>query len=123
MGMKKEGKMRITKLLLTDHEMIFMAAFALIAISIVISGCGGGTGENVISDENLNTNQSPIRISVEELKDLLDSQADIVLVDTRSRESYDASHISGAISMEYPDEIMARHSELPKDKLIILYCS
>jgi hypothetical protein len=123
MGMKKEGKMRITKLLLTDHGMIFMAAFALIAISIVISGCGGSTGENVISDENLNTNQSPIRISVEELKDLLDSQADIVLVDTRSRESYDASHISGAISMEYPDEIMARHSELPKDKLIILYCS
>ena len=114
--------MRITKSLLTDHGMIFAAALMLIAVSIVISGCGSSTSENVVSDGNPYANQNPIRISIEELKNLLDSQADIVVVDTRSRESYDAGHISGAISMEYPDEIVARHSELPKDKLIILYC-
>ncbi len=63
------------------------------------------------------------RVTVNELKGLLDNKADIVVVDVRSKDSYDAGHIPGAISMPYPDEIKARHGELPQDKTIILYCS
>lgn len=63
------------------------------------------------------------RISLEEFKGLLDSQADVIIVDVRDGESHDAGHIPGAISMTYPDEIRARHHELPLDKTIILYCS
>ena len=115
--------MRIIRMLLSDPGMIFIAALAVIAVSIVVSGCGDSTGNDVLNDGNLNTSQSPTRISVEELKDLQDNQADIVLVDVRNRESYDSGYISGAISMEYPGELRARYSELPKDKTIILYCS
>ena len=63
------------------------------------------------------------RVTVDELKSMLDNKADIVVVDVRSKESYDAGHISGAISMPYPDEIKAKHAELPQNKLTILYWS
>ena len=62
------------------------------------------------------------RVTVNELKALLDNKADIVVVDVRSKESYEAGHIPGAISMPLPDGINARHGELPQDKTIVLYC-
>ena len=63
------------------------------------------------------------RVTVDELKNMLDNKADIVVVDVRSKEIYNAGHIPGAISMPFADEIKARHGELPQDKTIILYCS
>ena len=65
----------------------------------------------------------PERITIKDLKSLLDSKADVVIVDVRSVSSYDAGHIPKAISMPFSDGIKARNNELPKDKLIILYCS
>ena len=62
----------------------------------------------------------PDTITVEELKDLLDSKADIVLVDVRNTDSYDLSHIPGAIVIP-SGEIRDRHDELPRDKMIVLY--
>ncbi len=45
-----------------------------------------------------------------------------VLVDVRSKESYNASHAEGAISIPFSD-IGSRAGELPKDKLVITYCT
>lgn len=88
---------------------------ALIIISLIaIAGCNSGKSEDTIEPE---------RISLKEFKNLFDSQADMIIIDTRSLESYEAGHIPGAISMPYPDEIRARNQELPRDKTIILYCS
>lgn len=110
---------------LLNLRMIFPAVLAAIAIFTMAAGCGDNTDDDddIINDGNLNSGSEPERISVAELKDLLDNEADIVIVDVRSRESYDAGHIPGAISMEYSAEIRARYSELPQDKTIILYCS
>lgn len=113
--------MRTVKRLTPYLGMIFTISIALIAISM-IAGCGDATDDDD-DDNNFNSNFEPERISVAELKNLLDSEADVVVVDVRSRESYDAGHIPGAISMEYSAEIRARYSELPQDKTIILYCS
>jgi hypothetical protein len=63
------------------------------------------------------------RVTVNELKGLLDKKADIVVVDVRDKAGYDIGHIPGAVSMPLPDGINARHGELPKDKTIILYCA
>jgi 3-mercaptopyruvate sulfurtransferase SseA len=62
------------------------------------------------------------RISMEQLKQKLDTGADIVIVDVRSREDFDEGHISGAISMPWQQEMEARYAELPRDKEIITYC-
>lgn len=45
-----------------------------------------------------------------------------VFVDVRSKESYDADHIKGAISIPL-SEVQARMGELPKNKMIITYCA
>lgn len=45
-----------------------------------------------------------------------------VLVDVRGAESYASEHAKGALSIPV-HEIAARASELPKDKLIITYCT
>ena len=45
-----------------------------------------------------------------------------ILVDVRSKASYDKSHAEGAISIPEA-EMGARVDELPRDKDIILYCT
>jgi rhodanese-related sulfurtransferase len=67
------------------------------------------------------------RISVEELKDLVDKDADIVIVDTRDGGSYAAGHIKGAINIQYdvtsdPMQRQMMLIALPMDKLIVTYC-
>ena len=67
------------------------------------------------------------RISVEELKQMVDENADIVIVDTRDGGSYAAGHIKGAINIQYDvtSDPMNRQMmliALPMDKMIVTYC-
>jgi hypothetical protein len=73
----------------------------------------------------LNTSSIPYpdvpRVSLQETQDKM-AQGQAVLVDVRSKASYDKSHAVGALSI--PEEEMgARVNELPRDKDIILYCT
>ncbi|MCL5256784.1 MAG: rhodanese-like domain-containing protein [Chloroflexi bacterium] len=59
--------------------------------------------------------------AVAEVKQRLDRGEDFVLVDVRPEDEYKAGHIPGAVSL--PLELIAqRYQELPKSKLIIVYC-
>jgi hypothetical protein len=60
------------------------------------------------------------RISPEELKSLLDRRENVVVVDTRDRESYRRGHLPGAGHI-FPSEIETRYRELPKGPQIVLY--
>jgi len=67
------------------------------------------------------------RITAEELKKLIDEDADIVIVDTRDSLSYEYGHIPGAINIYYDPNGDPMNREmtlvaLPADKLIVLYC-
>lgn len=59
-------------------------------------------------------------ISRDALADLLKKDA-VVLVDVRPKEEFDADHLPGAISIPL-DELIQRASELPADKIVVLYC-
>jgi rhodanese-related sulfurtransferase/DNA-binding transcriptional ArsR family regulator len=48
-------------------------------------------------------------------------QGEVVLIDVRPREEYEAGHITGAISIPH-SELMDRLQELPRHKKIVLYC-
>jgi hypothetical protein len=61
------------------------------------------------------------RVSLEETQSKM-AAGQAVLVDVRSKASYDKSHAAGAISMP-EEEMRARVDELPQDKDIILYCT
>jgi hypothetical protein len=61
------------------------------------------------------------RITFAEAREAL-AKGTAVLVDVRGAESYVAEHAKDALSIPV-NEIAARASELPKDKLIITYCT
>ena len=61
------------------------------------------------------------RVTVVELKDLIDRNKAFV-VDVRNDASYNAAHIKGA-KLIPEAEVGKRSDELPKDKLIVTYCS
>lgn len=61
------------------------------------------------------------RVTTAELEKLLkDGKA--IVVDVRSKAMYDLGHIAGAKLIPVP-EIEARANELPRDKMIVTYCS
>ncbi len=67
------------------------------------------------------------RITVEELKQMIEKQASVVTVDVRDSGSYDAGHIKGAVNIYYdptadPMDRQMMLMALPMDKLIVTYC-
>jgi rhodanese-related sulfurtransferase len=63
------------------------------------------------------------RISLEELKGMIEQKADVVIIDAQLKEIYDRGHIKGARSLPWKAEITeADVKEIPKDKLIVTYC-
>ncbi len=64
------------------------------------------------------------RITPEELKERLDRGEEIVIVDLRHALDVDSEphHIPGAIHLS-PDDLDARHMEIPRDRDIVLYCT
>jgi predicted sulfurtransferase len=67
------------------------------------------------------TQETARRIPAAEARQAL-AKGQAVLVDVRAKESYDASHAEGALSIPLSD-IGSRAGELPKDKLVITYCT
>jgi rhodanese-related sulfurtransferase len=61
------------------------------------------------------------RISIEVAKKMADA-GEAVLVDVRTKGTFEAAHIAGAISLP-SEEIPDRINELPTDRLIIFYCA
>ena len=61
------------------------------------------------------------RVTVAELKDLL-AKNEVLVIDVRNQTSYDAGHIKGARLI--PETEVVNHAgELPRNKLIVTYCS
>ncbi|HEX5965558.1 MAG TPA: rhodanese-like domain-containing protein [Pyrinomonadaceae bacterium] len=61
------------------------------------------------------------RITTAELDGLM-KQGKVVIVDVRTKDAYDRAHITGAKLIPLP-VIGQRAGELPRDKMIVTYCS
>jgi hypothetical protein len=89
--------------------------------------------ESSANAENITDNQTDVqaarpipedsipRISIDDLKQKMESGRDILIVDTRHKEEYDADHIKGAVSAPL-DDIIAGQWQTPAVKELILYC-
>ena len=62
------------------------------------------------------------RISVEELKERIDSGEAIVIGDTRGQRPFELGHITGAIVIT-STQVEALLDDLPLDQEIVLYCT
>lgn len=110
-----------------------MRKFLYFVIAIVIgvgttAGCNSNESQARKVDSSPPGNVAPQpppdgvrRITVTELKDAVDKGA-VVIVDTRPPEAYQAEHIKGSINI-LEANLDARINELPRDKMIVAYCS
>jgi rhodanese-related sulfurtransferase len=67
------------------------------------------------------------RITSEDLKQLIDQNTKVVIIDTRTSSSYRDEHIKGAINIYYnpvgdPIEREMTFMALPADKTLVIYC-
>ena len=63
------------------------------------------------------------RISVEELKKLVDENANVLVLDAQQKRSFLQCHIKGAMHFPWKQRITAIETRyLPKDKLLVVYC-
>lgn len=61
------------------------------------------------------------RVTPTELRDML-AKNEAVVIDVRNADAYNAAHVQGA-KLIPEAEVANRSSELPKNKLIVTYCS
>jgi rhodanese-related sulfurtransferase len=77
----------------------------------------------VVTAAGLGAAQSPEIPRIEAREALrLASKGEAVVVDVRDRLAWEAGHAEGALSIPLA-EVAKRASELPKDKLIVAYCT
>ena len=92
----------------------------------IIGGADGPTAilvTNSLAEGLTKNTNSYIQISAEGAKQIMDSDEDFIILDTREQYEYDEEHIPGAILIPYT-EIDAKAAELLPDKnqLILVYC-
>ena len=89
------------------------------------SAAAGGLTTQGSTANPLDTRSLPYpdvpRIALEEAQKKLE-QGEAILVDVRSKESFDRAHAAGAVSIP-EEEMAARVNELPRDREVILYCT
>jgi hypothetical protein len=111
----------------------YLSAAVMLAI-IVLAACnsrnnnagtsGGGAvvknGAAPVSTPNV-PSDGVRRVTTVELRDMLD-KGTAVVIDTRGADAYKQNHIKGSISVPV-DQVASRINDLPRDKMIVAYCS
>ena len=88
--------------------------YILLAL-MLLTACG--------QDKENNQEAAYVNITAQEAKEIMDSQQGYVILDTRTQEEYEESHIPGAIVIPH-DEIKEKAEAVltDKDQLILVYC-
>jgi rhodanese-related sulfurtransferase len=63
------------------------------------------------------------RISIQELKGLIDKGSPVSIVDVQPKDIYSEGHIKGALSIPYKSQVELEDvMVLPEDRLVVVYC-
>ena len=96
---------------------IALMATALIA-ALTIAGCGPS-----VSSAPSASSTSYEQISAQQAKELMDADDSLVILDVRTQQEYDQTHIPGAILLPLDQVEERAQTVLPhKDQLILVYC-
>ena len=96
---------------------IALMATALIA-ALTIAGCGPS-----VSSAPSASSTSYEQISALQAKELMDADDSLVILDVRTQQEYDQTHIPGAILLPLDQVEERAQTVLPhKDQLILVYC-
>ena len=117
---KRRLKKKLMRLLFTTAGALALSALLLLALACNPEAFNNQSAKSA-PPVAAQPSDSIRRISVTELKQALDAQQAIV-IDVRGDAAYKSGHIKGA-RMIPAAEIDKHVDELPKDKLIVTYCS
>lgn len=120
------------------------SAAILTAALLLLPSCAAGTGQDAgtgtqteaaasapteTQPEQTDTTEETTamttyaQITQEEAKRLMDTRTDLVILDVREQDEYDAGHIPGAVLMPYTRAAELAPSMLPdKGQTILVYC-
>jgi ABC-type enterochelin transport system substrate-binding protein len=124
-------------------RLLFQLSAVVVLATLLLAGCNssdtkGNKASSNSSSAGSNSSSSTVtlpdassghvapsdgvkRVTTVELRDALEKGTAIV-VDVRGDAPYKQSHIKGSISIP-ENQISARIKELPRDKMIVTYCS
>lgn len=109
---------------------ILMIAIGLLAVLVACNSQDGNRGSGNTAQKSQTPRTSPPpqnsldrarRITAQELHNLWEKD-EVLIVDTRSEETFKQGHIRGSILIPY-NEFSARADGLPKSKMIVTYCT
>ena len=94
-----------------DMKKLILILFAM----LLLTACG----QNKKNDQEA----VYVNINAKEAKEIMDSQKNYIILDTRTQEEFDEGHIPGAILIPH-DEILEKAETvlLDKNQLILVYC-
>lgn len=82
-----------------------------------------GSSPSAIDEHSQSPEKAAVRRIAPEEAAMLVQTGDAILVDVRSKDSFDAGHIKGAVSIPYADLSARARAELPPTRWIIPYCT
>ena len=100
-----------------------LIGLVLVATALIMVACGGETSQI----ETLTPTATPTAVlsytslTVDGAKSLIQENTDLVVLDVRTKEEYEISHLQNAILIPV-SELPNRLAELDKDKKILVYC-
>ena len=88
---------------------------SILLAMLVLTACG--------QNKENKQEASYMNITAQEAKQIMDTQEDYIILDTRAQYEYDEKHIPGAIVIPH-DEILDKAEAVltDKDQLILVYC-
>ncbi|HKO59584.1 MAG TPA: rhodanese-like domain-containing protein [Pyrinomonadaceae bacterium] len=105
--------------------MRFLSLLTVAVIGLaILAGCNSNERAN---SRTMGASSAPTpadgvrRVTVQELQELVKNN-EAFIVDVRNEDAYNVSHIRGARLIPLSD-VEKRAGELPKDKLIVTYCT
>lgn len=101
--------------------MAFLGSILLLGCNQNVTKIGGQTPTTQKPSTDTAYADGAPRITIKELQEKIKNR-DVFVVDVRNQASYDAGHIPGS-KLIPSGEILNHLNELPKDKLIVTYCS
>jgi 3-mercaptopyruvate sulfurtransferase SseA len=100
----------------------------ILAVALVLAACNAAddsvstsTKKKVVLEPETVHADGARRITTAELADLIEAD-EAVVVDVRNQDSFDQGHIPGSRLIP-ASEILNHVNDLPRDKMIVTYCS